>query len=130
MLDVESEDLHQLLFGGGSLGELAPHERAVVGGHRRVLAWLSGQGYGDVVDGELEGIASALGLEEGVCDWEQLFSVFPDPWFVEEDDAGGLRLLEDAGVEMGTGPATRAADAPGLAAARGRSRRSLLAVVT
>lgn len=87
LVDVEPEDCRRLLLGQGSLRGLAAHERAIAGAHRRMVAWAIDEGYGDVVDGEIEGIASALGLDDGVCDWEQFFAVFPDPWFVE-DDAG------------------------------------------
>ncbi len=133
VLDVVPEDLHQLLLGSGSLRGLAAHERAIVSGHRRVLAWVNAEGYGDVVDGEIEGIASALALEEGVCDWEQLFSVFPDPWFLDEgDEGGGLILLEEDGVEIPKSPpAARGAggrSSRGPVAGRGRSTRSLVAV--
>ena len=50
--------------------------------HWRTLAWAVDQGYGREAEAQMEGIASALGLEHGVCDWEQLFTVFPEPWFV------------------------------------------------
>ena len=47
------------------------------------LRLFTDHGYAGVAEAQMEGIGSALGLEDGVCDWEQLFAVFPEPWFVE-----------------------------------------------
>lgn len=121
LVDVEPEECRQLLLGEGNLLGLAAYERAVAAAHRRVLAWAIAEGYGDVVDGEIEGIASALGLDDGSCDWEQLFSVFPDPWYLE-DYAG-----ETSGRHAGQAAIAEAAPRP-PAATRRRSTRSLLVV--
>ena len=82
LVDVEPDEVADLLVGTGHLEGLSAPERAIVSAHWRTLAWAVDQGYGGEADAQMEGIASALGLEHGVCDWEQLFSVFPDPWFV------------------------------------------------
>ena len=93
LVDVDPADCAQLLLGQGTLHALPAPQRAIAAAHRRVLSWAVDQGYGDVVEAELEGIASALGLDDGVCDWEQLFSVFPEPWFLDDDPAPAPRLV-------------------------------------
>ncbi len=85
LVDVEPDECARLLVGGGTLAGLAPHERAAVTAHRRTLAWAESQGYGGIAELAMEGIASALGLEDGVCDWEQFFELFPEPWFVDDN---------------------------------------------
>ena len=82
LVDVDPHEIADLLVGAGTLEGLSAPERAIVSAHWRTLAWAVDQGYGWEAEAQMEGIASALGLEHGVCDWEQLFSVFPDPWFV------------------------------------------------
>ena len=82
LIDVDPDELADLLAGAGTLEGLSAPERAIVSAHWRTLEWAVDQGYGGEAEAQMEGIASALGLEDGVCDWEQLFAVFPDPWFV------------------------------------------------
>lgn len=85
LVDVEPDECARLLVGGGTLAGLAPHERAAVAAHRRTLAWADAQGYTGIAEQTMEGITSTLGLEDGVCDWQQLFDVFPDPWFADDN---------------------------------------------
>lgn len=87
LVNVEPQECAQLLYGLGTFHGLAAPEQAVAWLHRTVLAEVSSQGYSDVVKAELDGIASALGLdhEDDVCDWEQLLAAFPEPWFLDEE---------------------------------------------
>ena len=93
LVDVDPAECAQLLHGQGALHGLPAPQRAIAAAHRRLLSWAVDQGHADVVEAELEGIASALGLEAGVCDWEQLFSVFPEPWFRDDDPSTAPSLV-------------------------------------
>ena len=53
-----------------------------------------------MAEAQAEGIASALGLEHGVCGWEQLFAVFPEPWFVGSPVVAAPKLVDPPGVEQ------------------------------
>ena len=92
LVEVEPDQCADLLVGAGSLEGLCAHERAIVSAHWRTLVWAVDLGYGGVAEAQMEGIASALGLEHGVCDWEQLFAVFPEPWFVESPVVAAPKL--------------------------------------
>jgi hypothetical protein len=53
-----------LLWGAGAVDHLAARDRRLAGRHRRVLDELNALGYGDVAADALDGISSALGLDE------------------------------------------------------------------
>ena len=93
LVDVEPAECAQLLLGQGALHGLPAPQRAIAWAHRRVLSWAVEQGYADVVEAQMEGVASALGLDDGVCDWDQLFSVFPEPWFIDDNDPSSAPKL-------------------------------------
>jgi hypothetical protein len=53
-----------LLWGAGAVEDLDVRDRRLAGRHRQVLDDLNALGYGDVATEELDGISSALGLDE------------------------------------------------------------------
>jgi hypothetical protein len=78
--------LRAFLFGRGSTSNLNAFERRLVDGHRRVLVHLDALGYGAEVGDEMDGISSALGLDERRCDWNELRSVLPDGVYAVDVD--------------------------------------------
>lgn len=58
--------LAAMLWGAGDIpNQLNPHDRRYAERHRRTLDWLIAAGYqGEIVD-ELDGISSAVGLDDG-----------------------------------------------------------------
>lgn len=57
-----------LLRGGRTRAELTSAQRQALGAHRRALADCRALGYADVAEAELEGVVSALGLDEAHLD--------------------------------------------------------------
>lgn len=83
--ELSPRQVRTLLFGRRASPPLSKIDALVARSHRKLLRELSDLGYESEVTAELEGIVSAVGLDEGRFDWTAVEAALVNDWGYADD---------------------------------------------